>query len=110
VRKLGLECVVGKRIDSIYELGERSGAWLKLRVNLEQEFVIGGYTPGAHGFDALPEGAWAALTKIGLSPGASTSHVRFEPDLKEAVADADLVQENAPEREPVKIKLSRISI
>ena len=56
------------------------------------------------------EGAWAGLTKIGLSPRASTSRVRFEPDLKEAVADADLVQENAPEREPVKIKLSRISI
>ena len=31
VRKLGLEGVVGKRIDSIYEPGERSGAWIKLR-------------------------------------------------------------------------------
>jgi hypothetical protein len=28
VRKLGLEGVVGKRIDSIYEPGERSGAWI----------------------------------------------------------------------------------
>jgi hypothetical protein len=27
VRKLGLEGVVGKRLDSIYEPGERSGAW-----------------------------------------------------------------------------------
>ena len=43
VRKLGLEGIVGKRIDSIYEPGERSGAWIKLRTNLEQEFVIGGY-------------------------------------------------------------------
>ena len=34
VRKLGLEGVVGKRIDSIYEPGERSGAWIKLRTNL----------------------------------------------------------------------------
>ena len=42
VRKLGLEGVVGKRIGSIYEPGERSGAWIKLRANLEQEFVIGG--------------------------------------------------------------------
>jgi 3-hydroxyacyl-CoA dehydrogenase len=31
--------------------------------------------------------------------------LRFTADLKEAVAGADLVQENAPEREPVKIKL-----
>ena len=58
MRKLGLEGVVGKRIDSTYEPGERSGAWLKLRVNLEQEFVIGGYTPGAHGFDALLVGVY----------------------------------------------------
>ena len=31
VRKLGLEGVVGKRLDSIYGPGERSGAWIKLR-------------------------------------------------------------------------------
>jgi ATP-dependent DNA ligase len=29
VRKLGLEGVVGKRIGSTYEPGERSGAWIK---------------------------------------------------------------------------------
>ena len=51
------------------------------------------------------DAAWVALTKIGLAPGASTSRLRFESDLKEAVAGADLVQENAPEREPLKIKL-----
>ena len=58
VRKLGLEGVVGKRIDSVYEPGERSGAWIKLRVNREQEFVIGGYIPGTHGFDALLVGVY----------------------------------------------------
>ena len=58
VRKLGLEGVVGKRIDSRYEPGELSGAWFKLRVNLEQEFVIGGYVPGARGFDALLVGVY----------------------------------------------------
>ena len=45
VRRLGLEGVVWKRIDSAYEPGERSGAWIKLRTNMEQEFVIGGYIP-----------------------------------------------------------------
>ena len=45
VRKLGLEGVIGKRMNSVYEPGERSGAWIKLRTNLEQEFVIGGYIP-----------------------------------------------------------------
>jgi bifunctional non-homologous end joining protein LigD len=58
VRKLRLEGVVGKRIDSTYEPGERSGAWIKHRVNREQEFVIGGYIPGAHGFDALLVGVY----------------------------------------------------
>ncbi|HEY5706553.1 MAG TPA: hypothetical protein VIS96_13375 [Terrimicrobiaceae bacterium] len=37
VRKLGLEGVVGKRIHSTYEPGERSGAWIKHRANREQE-------------------------------------------------------------------------
>jgi ATP-dependent DNA ligase len=58
VRKLGLEGVVGKRIDSTYEPGERSGAWIKHLANREQEFVIGGYIPGAHGFDALLVGVY----------------------------------------------------
>jgi len=49
------------------------------------------------------EAAWTALTKIGLAQGAS--RLRFESNLKEALAGVDMVQENAPEREPLKIKL-----
>jgi bifunctional non-homologous end joining protein LigD len=58
VRKLGLEGVVGKRAGSIYEPGERSGAWIKQRTNAEQEFVIGGYKPGTYGFDSLLVGVY----------------------------------------------------
>jgi bifunctional non-homologous end joining protein LigD len=47
------EGLVAKRKDSQYESGLRSGAWLKMRVNAGQEFVIGGYTPGPKNFDAL---------------------------------------------------------
>jgi DNA ligase D-like protein (predicted ligase) len=57
-RKLGLEGIVGKQLSSIYEPGERSGAWIKLRTNMEQEFVIGGYVPGSRGFDALLVGVY----------------------------------------------------
>ena len=32
--------------------------WSKYRVNLGQEFVVGGYTPGTHGFDALIVGVF----------------------------------------------------
>lgn len=44
-RKQGLEGVIAKTVGSLYEPGERSGAWLKCRVDNEQEFVIGGFTP-----------------------------------------------------------------
>jgi bifunctional non-homologous end joining protein LigD len=43
-RRLGLEGLIGKQNDSIYETGRRSGAWVKLKLHREQEFVIGGYT------------------------------------------------------------------
>ena len=46
VKAQGLEGLVAKRRDSRYEPGLRSGAWLKMRVNRGQEFVIGGYTVG----------------------------------------------------------------
>ncbi|MEY2615792.1 MAG: bifunctional non-ous end joining protein LigD [Verrucomicrobiota bacterium] len=58
VRKLGLEGIVAKRNGSAYEPGERSGAWIKHRTNREQEFVIGGYIPGAHGFESLLVGLY----------------------------------------------------
>ena len=47
VKESGLEGLVAKRKDSVYEPGLRTGAWRKMRVNLGQEFVIGGYTPSA---------------------------------------------------------------
>jgi bifunctional non-homologous end joining protein LigD len=42
--RLGLEGIIGKRVDSVYEPGRRSGAWIKLKLHQEQEMVIGGYT------------------------------------------------------------------
>jgi bifunctional non-homologous end joining protein LigD len=45
VRRRGLEGLIGKLRDSVYEPGRRSGAWIKLKCLNEQEFVIGGFTP-----------------------------------------------------------------
>jgi bifunctional non-homologous end joining protein LigD len=45
-RRQGLEGVVGKRLDSPYRPGKRTGEWIKQRVWRRQEFVIGGYIPG----------------------------------------------------------------
>ncbi|HCP91867.1 MAG TPA: ATP-dependent DNA ligase [Spartobacteria bacterium] len=45
VKRRGLEGLIGKQRDSVYEPGRRSGAWIKLKCVNEQEFVIGGFTP-----------------------------------------------------------------
>jgi bifunctional non-homologous end joining protein LigD len=42
--KRGWEGVIAKRTDSIYEPGTRSRAWLKLKIEFRQEFVVGGFT------------------------------------------------------------------
>jgi bifunctional non-homologous end joining protein LigD len=45
-RQQGLEGLVAKRLDSRYEAGRRSGAWLKIKHTMRQELVIGGWVPG----------------------------------------------------------------
>ena len=43
-QEFGLEGLVAKRLNSVYETGRRSGTWVKVKLTQEQEFVIGGYT------------------------------------------------------------------
>ncbi|MDQ2841933.1 MAG: non-homologous end-joining DNA ligase [Acidobacteriota bacterium] len=75
VRQQKFEGLIAKRADSAYESGERSGAWLKMRVNQGQEFVIGGYTPTPKNLDALVLGyyegdrlIYVARTRNGFTP------------------------------------------
>jgi carnitine 3-dehydrogenase len=49
--------------------------------------------------------AWPALERVGLKAGASQERLRFVATIEEAVADADFVQESAPEREDLKLSL-----
>src|SRR5712671_961596 len=49
--------------------------------------------------------AWGVLTAIGLTPGASRDRLSFTADMKSALSEADLVQENGPERPDFKMKL-----
>ena len=51
------------------------------------------------------DNAWVALEKQGLMPGASKDNLRFVATVEEACQDADFIQESAPEREDLKIKL-----
>jgi bifunctional non-homologous end joining protein LigD len=45
--ELGLEGVVAKRLDSTYQPGRRSDSWRKVKTTQGQEFVVGGWLPGA---------------------------------------------------------------
>jgi carnitine 3-dehydrogenase len=49
--------------------------------------------------------AWPALEKAGLKPGASPERLRFVATIEEAVANADFIQESAPERLELKLEL-----
>jgi bifunctional non-homologous end joining protein LigD len=53
VREAGLEGVMAKHVDSIYQPGRRSRSWIKVRFAARQEFVIGGYKPGGTTFDSV---------------------------------------------------------
>jgi bifunctional non-homologous end joining protein LigD len=77
VKAHGFEGLVAKRSTSVYEPGLRSGAWMKMRVNRGQEFVIGGYTRGTRTFDALVIGCYegdrliyVARTRNGFTPAS----------------------------------------
>ncbi|HEY9475778.1 MAG TPA: non-homologous end-joining DNA ligase [Mycobacteriales bacterium] len=45
-RELGLEGVLAKRLDSPYQPGRRSNLWVKIKLTLNQEVVVGGWQPG----------------------------------------------------------------
>ena len=81
LRAAGIEGVTAKRRNSTYQPGERSNDWVKLKLERQQEFVVGGYRPdGANGLDALLVGFYegkelrfAGKVRAGLIP-----HVRRE--------------------------------
>jgi bifunctional non-homologous end joining protein LigD len=77
VRRINGEGVIAKRLDAPYQPGRRSGSWSKKRINIGQEFVIGGFTPGSNGIDALVVGyyeggklIYAARVRAGLVPAS----------------------------------------
>ena len=50
--KMGIEGVVGKRLESLYLPGIRSRDWVKIKKSLKLDLVVGGYIPGKG--DRLP--------------------------------------------------------
>ena len=101
VQQLGLEGLIGKQRRSVYEPDRRSGAWIKLKVLNEQEFVIGGYTPpqGARKhFGALLVGYYDGKRllfagKVGTGFNAkllAALHKKFKEEAREDCPFADL--------------------
>ncbi|MFT6696966.1 MAG: carnitine 3-dehydrogenase, partial [Paracoccaceae bacterium] len=48
-------------------------------------------------FEAILDTAWHSLTDLGLAKGASKDRLRVSTDLKDAVSNAEFIQESAPE-------------
>src|SRR6201997_2847418 len=79
--------------------GVIGASWAALFLAKGLEVVATDVAPNAEAaLRKFVETAWPALTRLGLSPGASQSNLEFTAALAEAIAGADLVQENGPER------------
>lgn len=53
-REHGLEGVVCKRLDSVYEPGVRSRDWIKIRNMRSEDVIVGGWLPGKGRLTGLP--------------------------------------------------------
>jgi len=80
-REQDLEGIVAKRLDSAYEPGRRSSAWIKVKNHGAQDVVVGGYTLGEGGRSAslgalavgtFDEGRLVYAGKVGTGFTAST--------------------------------------
>jgi ATP-dependent DNA ligase len=88
VRALHLEGIVAKRRRSRYEPGRRSAAWLKVKFNRRQEFVVGGFKPNAKDLESLVVGYYkgrkllfAGRVRAGLTPRIRAEiYQQIEPD------------------------------
>lgn len=79
--------------------GVTGASWTALFLAKGLSVVATDVAPGAEArLKQYVDEAWPALESLGLAPGASRSNLKFVADLSQAVAGAELVQENGPER------------
>jgi bifunctional non-homologous end joining protein LigD len=111
-KQFSLEGVVAKRVDSVYEPGRRSSAWVKVKNQMRQEFVVGGWATGkgarASTFGALLVGYYddsGALRYAGrVGTGFSTDMLddiqrTLEPLARDTTPFADPLESRAIERD-----------
>src|SRR6202167_5773191 len=91
---------------AIIGTGVIGASWTALYLAKGLQVVATDVAPNAEaGLRNFVEAAWPALKRLGLSPAASQSNLKFSAALAQAVDGADLVQENGPERIDFKQKL-----
>jgi bifunctional non-homologous end joining protein LigD len=95
----GLEGIVAKRLDSRYEPGRRTGAWIKIKHVTRQELVVCGWLPGegrrADRIGALLMGYWTDDKRLSYAGRVGTGFT--ERTLSElARALAPLRREDSP--------------
>ena len=88
----GLEGVVAKRLDSVYEPGVRTRHWLKVKNHLAQDFVVGGYLPGEGSrgrLGALLLGVYDT-DDVGDTPEPRVRNLRFAGRVGTGFTEAEL--------------------
>ncbi|WP_433284654.1 non-homologous end-joining DNA ligase [Micromonospora sp. CA-244673] len=73
----GLEGVMAKRVDAVYRAGVRSPDWVKVKLEVTGDFVVGGWRPGARKIGGLlvgvpgPDGRLVYRGRVGGGIGAA---------------------------------------
>jgi 3-hydroxyacyl-CoA dehydrogenase len=84
---------------AIIGTGVIGASWAALFLAKGLDVVATDVAPDAEAkLRAFVDETWPAMEELGLAPGASRDRLWFDVDLEGAVANADLVQENGPER------------
>src|SRR5262245_22444343 len=98
-RRNGMTDTKSIRRIAIIGTGVIGASWTALYLAKGLEVVATDIAPNAEAaLRKFVETAWPALTRLGLSAGASQSNLKFTADLAQALVGVDLVQENGPER------------
>jgi len=93
---------------AIIGTGVIGASWAALFLANGLDVVATDVAPGAEAaLKRFVAAAWPALQRLGLASGASQNRLSFTAALTDAVKDADLVQENGPEKIDFKKTLYR---
>jgi 3-hydroxyacyl-CoA dehydrogenase len=93
---------------AIIGTGVIGASWASLFLAKGLDVVATDVAPDAQQkLQAFVEATWPTLEQAGLSPGASPNRLHFTKSVDDAIAAADLVQENGPERIEFKQDLYR---